>query len=835
LQLFGWIFLFLVLLVAAAVAGGALWLKRAMRASLPQIDGQIKVAGLASEVTVRRDEHGVPHIEAANLDDLFAAQGYVTAQDRLWQMDMTRRYVAGDLSEILGKKAIPHDRIQRILGMRPMAERIIAAQSDRDRRFLDDYTRGVNAFITEHQDTLPAEFSFLMYKPKPWQPVDSVLILLGMVQMEDERWDHKLEHERVANKLGPALAADLYPVGSWRDHPPTVSVPDLTAPQPEIPDVPLDESQTKLQEAPRISRPAEATQNSIFSLAARVEAWGFIPTKNVAPHEGLSPGLLQLRQLLGHDQCDGCGIGSNEWAVSGSHTATGKPLMSNDMHITHTIPNVWYEVDLKAPGFHVAGVGTPGAPFVTSGHNDHISWGFTSLYGDTQDLYIEQVNNQGEYLSSNGWKPIDHVREIIRVRGSGDVVVNVGHTEHGPIVSPVIEGETRVISLKWSAYDASATSIPLFDINAASTWSEFRNILGRWWGPSLNVIYADDQGHIGYQAVGFIPIRKDGIPTVPVAAGTHEWQGFVPFDAMPSVEDPVNGILATANSRTAPNGYPYQLTLEWAAPYRNERIWKWLAGKIQEKKLTPEDMLSLQTDIYSVLDQELARRYAYAIDHTPSAGKQLRQAADLLRTWDGVMNANSAPAAIITAARHAFWPVILKPKLGDDWPSYSWSEKFFAEEELVTHSPAQWLAPGYANWDEMLTSILKQGLAAEHAPSDLKTWQYGEIRKIDLEHPLYGMLPWFKKWTGTGPQPISGDATTVKQMNGLLGPSQRLTVDWGDLDRSTENIVFGQSGNPLSQWYGDQWPFWYGGTTFTLPFSEEAVGERSKHTLRLTP
>jgi penicillin amidase len=793
LQLFGWIFLALLVLISSAVFGGAFWLKQQMRASLPQIDGAAQLPGLGAEVTVRRDEHGVPHIEAANFDDLFAAQGYVAAQDRLWQMDMTRRYVAGDTAEVLGKALVPHDRIQRLLGMRPLAERIVAAQSDRDRRFLDDYARGVNAFLAAHQKTLPAEFAFLMYQPKPWQPVDSVLILLGMVQMEDERWEHKLEHERVAAKLGPTLAADLYPVGSWRDHPPTTPAPDLTAPQLAIPDVPLDESQSSLQD------------------------------------------LLNLRQLLGHDLCDGCGVGSNEWAVSGTHTASGKPLMSNDMHITHTIPNIWYEVDLKAPGFHAAGVGSPGAPFVTSGHNDHISWGFTSLYGDTQDLYIEQVNDQGQYLASTGWKPIEHEREIIRVRGSGDVVVNVGHTEHGPIISPAVENEKRTISLKWSAYDQSATRIPLFDINTASTWTEFRNLLGQWWGPSLNVVYADDQGHIGYQAVGFIPIRKDGISNAPVASGTHEWQGFVPFDALPTAADPINGILATANARVAPDSYPYQITLEWAAPYRNERIWKWLAGKVNGKKLTPEDMLALQTDIYSALDQELAHRYAYAIDHTPNAGKQARQAADLLRTWDGVMSADSPAAAVITAARHAFWPTVLKPKLGDDWQLYGWGEKLFAEEELVTHTPPQWLAPGYSNWDEMLTAILTQGLSAEHAPADLKTWPYGAMRKIDLEHPLFGMLPWFKRWTGTGAQPLSGDATTVKQMNGMLGPSQRLTVDWSNLDRSTENIVFGQSGNPLSPWYGDQWPFWYGGATFALPFSDQAVADGAKHTLRLTP
>ncbi len=793
LRLLGWLFLLLVVLAVGAIGGGAFWIKRAMRVSLPQIDGSTRLPGLSAEVTVRRDEHGVPHIEAANLDDLFVAQGYVTAQDRLWQMDVTRRYVAGEAAEVLGVKLVPHDRLQRLLEIRPTAERITASLSQRDRRYFEDYARGVNAFIAAHPDNLPAEFGVLMYKPRSWQPVDSVLILLGMVQMEDEHWNNKLEHEQVLAKLGPTLATDLFPVGSWRDHPPTQAVPDLTAPQQQIPDVPLDESQSSARD------------------------------------------LLQLRELLGHDHCDGCTIGSNEWAISGAHTASGKPLMSNDMHITHTIPNIWYEVDLKAPNFHVAGVSNPGAPFVTSGHNDHISWGFTSLYGDTQDLFIEQINNHDQYLSNGVWKPIEHVRETIRVHWGRDVVVDVARTGHGPILTPAIPGEKRALALAWSAYDLSATSIPLFDIDAASNWGEFRNILSLWWGPSLNVIYADDQGHIGYQAVGFIPIRQGGLSTVPVPAGSGEWQGFVPFDQLPSTEDPVNGILATANSRVTPDDYPYQVTLEWAAPYRNERIWKWLAGKTQEKKLVPEDMLALQTDIYSGLDQELAHRYAYAIDHTPRADKQLRQAADLMRSWNGVLTANSASAAVVTAARDAFWPMLLKPKLGDDWRLYAWGEKMFAEEELVTHAPAKWLPSGYANWDALLTAIVRQGLDNENAPLDLSQWHYGDIRKIELEHPVYGGLPWFKSWTGTGPQPKYGDVSTVDQMGTTLGPSQRLTVDWSDLDRSTENIVYGQSGNPLNPWYSDQWPYWYGLKTFTLPFSDQAVAAASKHTLRLTP
>jgi penicillin amidase len=790
LRLFAWLFVIVILLAAAAIGAGALWLNHAIRASLPQIDGSAQLPGLAAEVSVRRDEHGIPHIDAANLDDLFTAQGYVTAQDRLWQMDMTRRYVSGEIAEVLGKGLVPHDRVQRLLEMRPVAERIVAGMNPRDRRFLDDYARGVNAFIAAHPGTLPAEFGVLRYKPKDWQPVDSVLVLLGMVQMEDERWGSKLEHEQVVAKLGPTLAASLYPVGSWRDHPPTAAVPDLTAPQPAIPDIPLDESQTKLND------------------------------------------LLNLRSVLGHNRCDSCAVGSNEWAISGAHTASGKPLMSNDMHITHTIPNIWYEVDLHAGSFHAAGVSTPGAPFVVAGHNEHISWGFTSLYGDTQDLYIEEVNSHDQYKTATGWKPIEHVRETIRVRGGRDIVVDVGHTDHGPIVTPAIEHEQRVLSLKWSAYDPKANSIPLFDIDSSSTWTEFRNLLGQWWGPSLNVIYADDQGHIGYQAVGYIPVRDGGISPVPVASGTHEWLGFVPYELLPSVEDPANGLLATANARIAPDGYPYQITLEWAAPYRNERIWKWLAGK---NKLTPADMLTLQTDLYSTLDQELGRRYAYAIDHTPKADQRLRQAADLLRSWDGVMAANSAPAAIVASARKAFWPLVLKPKLGEDWRLYAWGEKAFAEEELVTHGPAAWLPSGYANWDELLAAAVKQGLEENHAPTDLRTWSYGKVHRIDLEHPLYGMLPWFKRWTGTGPQPLSGDTTTVNQSSGSLGPSQRLTVDWSDLDHSTENIVYGQSGNPLSPWYGDQWQYWYGLKTFELPFTEPAIAAGAKHTLRLTP
>ncbi|HMD19688.1 MAG TPA: penicillin acylase family protein [Alloacidobacterium sp.] len=790
------VFLGLVVLAAialiACVLGGAWWLRHAMRDSLPQLDGQVRLPGLSAPVTIHRDQHAVPHIEAATLDDLFEAQGYITAQDRLWQMDMARRVAAGELAELLGKKLIDHDRMQRVLQMRATAERMTASLSERDRRYFEDYARGVNAYIDSHREHLPAEFRLLMYKPKPWQPVDSLLIGLNMVQILDEHWQDKLSREKIEARLGPTLAADLYPTGSWRDHPPTVAPPDLTAPQQTIPDVPLDESQTSLQD------------------------------------------LLHLREVIHgtKDVCRECIPGSNEWAISGAHTASGKPLLSNDMHLSHNLPNTWYEVDLKSGGFHVAGVTVAGMPFVTAGHNDHIAWGYTALYGDTQDIYVEQTNSQHEYQRPDGWHPFEHVKETIHVRGGSDVIVDVERTDHRVVLNPLLPNEKRTLSLRWAAYDSQASGIPLFDLNSASDWESFRHAMSAWWAPTLNVIYADDQGHIGYQAVGYVPNRPTGIKGTPISDSQHEWQGFIPFDQMPSTFDPANGILATANSRVTPDNYPFQITLEWASPYRNERIWKWLAGK---DKLTPADMLTLQTDIYSELDQEFAQRFAYAIDHANKTDARLRQSADLMRSWDGVVGIDSSPAAIVAAAKHAFWPMLLQPKLGDDWKAYEWAASAFAQEEIIMHAPAQWLPKEYSTWDDFLAACVSRGLEDDHAPADLRTWHYGFEHPVDIEHPLYGMLPWFKKWTGTGAQPQSGDTSTVKQVNRTFGPSQRFTMDWNNIDSSTENIVMGQSGDPLSPYYRDQWTYWYDGTTFALPFTDVAIAASTSHTLRLTP
>jgi penicillin amidase len=788
----------LALLVLAASAG-VLWLRSAARAALPALDGDLHLAGLSAPVTVRRDAHGVPHIDAATQDDLFVAQGYVTAQDRLWQMDLYRRNANGELAEIFGSSQLKHDRAQRVLQIRETARRIYANLSPADRARLDDYARGVNLFIAQNQATLPPEFRLLGYRPQPWSGADSVSIGLMLVQGLDTHWETKLERERIAAKLNnlnkPKLEADLYPVGSWRDHPPTGVQVDLSQPRPAPPPATDDNDEDDRS------------------------------TAGAAPEE--------LRQVLGLPTCDGCAPGSNNWVIAGKHTASGKPLLSNDMHLTLLEPNIWFMADLRAPGYHVAGVTLPGMPFVMAGHNEHVAWGFTALYADVQDLYVEKLDGKGNYQDNDAvWKPLQVDHEIIHVRGGKDVTLDVQLTAHGPLLNLILTRESRPIALKWTLYDPAFNAQPLYQINVASNWTEFSAALGNWCWPTQNVVYSDDQGHIAYQAVGRLPLRPAGLAGVPIQDTSHEWQGFIPFDAMPSAVDPPSGLLATANSRVTTAASPYPLSLEWVDPYRVERIYKSLEGR---DGLTPADMLAVQTDVYSEVDQELGHRFAYAIDHTPGADDQLKKAADLMRSWDGRLTTDSAAASIVTQGRRALWPLILEPKLGADAKEYHWSESNFAEEEIIMHASADWLPPAYKNWDALLTDAVRKGMKEGKAPADVARWSYGSWHVVDIEHPLAVYLPLIGRVAGTGEQPLSGDTTTVKQVGRDFGPSQRFTMDWSNIDGSTENIVLGESGNPDSTYYRDQWKDWYGRTTFALPFTPAAVAAETRHTLRLLP
>jgi penicillin amidase len=800
----------LFLLLVLAVCVGVLWLRSAEKTGLPQLDGDLHLPGLSAPVTVERDAHGIPHIEAATQDDLFFAQGYVTAQDRLWQMDTFRRNANGDLAEILGPSLVRHDKTQRTLQFRKTAQRIYGHLGAPDRARMDDYARGVNLYIAQHQDSLPAEFRLLMYRPQPWTGVDSLSIAMMMTQMLDTHWYGKLGREQVASALNnPKLETDLYPVGSWRDHPPTGELIDWSQPHPPPPGTKDDEDDDRTQ-----ASASHAAHDSLASLET-----GELPRA--------------LRALLGLPDCAGCALGSNNWVVAGSHTASGKPLLANDMHLALTEPNIWFMADLRAPGYHAAGVTLPGMPLVVEGHNEHVAWGFTALYADVQDLYVETLDGKGNYQSADGtWKPLAIDREIIHVRAGKDVAFDVQSTAHGPLLNPVFTREKRPIALKWTLYDATLNSIPLYAMNVAQGWDQFSAALRQWPYPTQNLVYSDDQGHIAYHAIGQVPLRPAGLVGVPIKDAAHEWQGYIPFDDMPNALDPPSGFLATANSRVTTDRSPYPLSLEWVDPYRVERIYKALQGR---DKLTPKDMLAVQTDVYSEVDQELAHRFAYAIDHTPGVDDRLRRAADLMRSWDGRLSTDSVAASVYAWAHRSLWPLVFVPKLGKAAEYYEWSESNFAEEEIVMHANPDWLPIGYKNWDALLTEAVRRGMKDGKAPEDLGQWTYGSWHVVDIEHPLSGFLPMIGRIAGTGAQPLSGDTTTVKQVGRDFGPSQRFTMDWSNIDGSAENIVLGESSDPYSPYFRDQWKDYYGGTTFALPFSAAAVTARAKHTLRLLP
>ena len=796
------------LLIPVGVCG---WFYVASHRALPPLDGTVQVPGLASPVTVVRDQHGVPHITAASMPDLMFAQGYVTAQDRLWEMDMTRRYGNGELSEILGAEYVKTDRVQRVLGMKEVARRAASEMSADERALAEAYSKGVNAFIASARGHLPMEFRVLGYSPQPWTLEDSLVCGATFSEMLNLGYAYDMiRRERVESKVPPELAADLFPTSSWRDHPPLQNEPEIIV-EPELPDPDVlrrqyDRDQKRQQKsAPKADAPKPAARGPLTS------------DRSVGPADLWVPG-------------------SNNWVVSGEHTVTGKPLLSNDMHLEHHIPSVWYEVHLTAGDFDVAGVSAPGIPFVIEGHNRRIAWGFTNLNPASMDVYIETFNSTGEYQTPAGWQKPQLRHEIIRVKKSAPVEFDVLNTRHGPIVTDIVPGnDTRKLALKWVLYEPHALTLELFrHINSAANWDEFRDALKGFASPGQNVVYADVDGHIGYQATGWVPLRKKGDATRPVPGSNddYEWDGYLDFDKMPRVYDPPSGIIATANNRITPDGFPYLVSNDWFSPMRAERIYRVLHSG---KKFSAADMLALQTDIFSSFDHFCANQFVYAVDHSGKATPRAKEAANLMRGWKGEVTTDSVAPSIQGRARRQLQRLLLQPVLGEDWTSYTGGLSSVWLENVLNRHPARWLPKAYASWDDLLADAVDKAVNLPEVPRKLADWTWGKSSPLFLQHPIFGRIPLLDRKTGPGLVPQSGNGSTVKQVGRTFGPSQRLTADLSNLDSSTMNIATGESGNLFSPYYLDHWSAWYPGSTFALPFTKDAVAKDRAHELRLEP
>lgn len=809
LRILLWFLFACILLLTAAVAAAYF----VARSALPQLDGNLRIRGLSAPVNVVRDTHGVPTIQAASLEDLFFAQGFVTAQDRLWEMDVMRRFGSGELSEILGPETLKIDREQRILGLRAAAKKSILMASPRDTSYFEAYARGVNAFLESHQDRLSLEFRILHYRPKPWTPEDSIVIANQMVKdLNFYSFRDTLDRGKILAKLGPELTADLYVNRSWHDRPPTVMKEDLNN----------DENSGDSDD----DEDEDGPDNSVAHRDSSREFWLQQPSEEVN--------------------------GSNDWVISGEHTVTGKPLLSNDMHLGHQMPNLWYEAHLKAGNLDVAGVTLPGMPYIIVGHNQRIAWGFTNIGPTVTDAFIENFNSQGAYQTPSGWQQPERRAEVIHVKDQPDVNLDIQITRHGPIITDILPGETRQIALRWTLYDG--LRMPFFDVDSAQNWDEFRKAFAQLDAPGQNVVYADVDGNIGYQATGKVPIRAgDGVLPVGGADDAHEWTGYIPFDRMPSIYNPPSGVIATANARITADRYPYSISAEWETPWRVERIYHVLESG---RKFSALEMLALQNDIHSEADLFAAERFVYAVDHVATPSSRAKQAADLMRNWDGRMSAASAAPTLAVRSAQELTRLLLEARLGaapkssdsvqdnrvsgpssesGSWKNYHWQMQSIWLQSVMLHQPKRWLPEKYSNYDELLSAAVEAAVAEPEAPADLASWHWGRVNAVDIEHPIFSKIPFIRGWAAPGTREQSGSGFTVKAVTRHQGPSERFTANLADLDRSTLNTVTGQGGNLLSPYYMDQWQAWYEGSTFQLPFTSQAVNQTAVHRLLLEP
>ncbi len=787
---------------------------------LPRLDGTIGVPGLQKDVVVERDRWGVPHIRASSLEDLAEAQGYVMAQDRLWQMDLLRRVSRGQLSEILGPATLEIDKQYRTLGFDRAAERDVAQMDPASRAIREAYARGINRFIEQHGNQLPLEFSLLKYKPQPWQASDSLAIVGYMYQTLTNTWEEELNRAKVTERAGWERARDLFSQDAAMDHF-VVGDPDVVNDGSQRSRVDPDDEDDDDDMGPDTVLKASTVGSSDAATAEGVPDLTSMFARSIRAFLADAP--WEIRR----------GLGSNNWVVSGDHTATGKPLLANDTHLELSIPPIWYEVHLTAPGWNVKGFTLPGAPLVVIGHNDRIAWGFTNNGADVEDLYIETFNTAAadEYRVNGKWVKARIFDEVIHVKGQPDEHLPVVVTRHGPVVRR--EGG-KAYALRWTATEPGGLANTYSLLGKAQNWEEFRSAMKHVWGPAQNVVYADVQGNIGYIMAARVPIRKKGHGEVPVPGDVddYEWTGYIPFDQLPQALNPDSGLIVTANARVVgPNYKPY-LTDRWEEPYRTARIYDLLHDK---HDLRPTDMLKVQTDTYSYPHVFLADQLSAAAKTNPPKDERTKKLIEGLKDWSGIADADSPEVSFLAAVRRAALALILEPYLGEQTSLYQWRSTAFLQK-ILTDRPAKWLPPHYKSYDDVLVAAADRAVAKlteDTKSSKIEDWPWRRFNSLDMLHPIgrEGLL----RLLSIADEPQSGTGYSVRAATKHHGPAMRFVANLGNWDESILLIPTGQSGQPGSGHYSDQFSYWYEGKPIFQPFSDAAEANARKHMLTLKP
>ena len=727
-----------------------------------------------------RDGWGVPYIRAASVEDAAEAQGYVMAQDRLWQLDLLRRVARGQLSEILGARTLQIDKDFRTLGLGRIADREATTLEPEPRKLLEAYARGVDQFIEQHQRRLPLEFSLLGYKPQPWKPADTLAISGYMYRTLADTREREINRAKVTARAGADRAKDLFAIESPWDH---FIVGD--------PNVPNDGSQRTATDPDEDDDDDDMQPDTVFKAdLARPNGHA---SENSAPDITTELAQSVVEFLAASSNEIRAGLGSNNWVVSGAHTATGKPLLANDTHLELMMPSIWYEAHVTAPGWNVKGFALPGSPMVIIGHNDRIAWGFTNNGADVLDLYVETFNPAApdEYRVKGAWAKAQIVDETIRVKGGPDEHLQVVVTRHGPVVHR--EGD-KGFAMRWTATEPGGLANSYTWLGKARNWKEFRDVMKRVWGPAQNAVYADVEGNIGYIMAARVPIRKKGRGEVPVPGDTddYEWTGYIPFEQLPQALNPESGFIATANARVVgPNYKPY-LTDRWEEPYRTARIYDLLHDR---HDLRVEDMLKVQADTYSYPHVFLAEQLLAASKTVKPKDPRARRLIDGLKDWNGIAEASSTEISFLFAVRNSALKLVLEPVLGEDTALYQWRSTAFLQKTL-TDRPSKWLPAAYKNYDELLVAAADDAvkkLAENSASERVDDWVWKKFNSLDMFHPLghNGVLKSFLSIAG---KPQSGTIYSVRAASKTHGPAMRFVANPANWDESILLIPSGESG-----------------------------------------
>ena len=787
----------LLVILAVVLAATGFWF---VRRPWPKVSGDISVPGLSAPVEVIRDKWGVPHIYAQSEHDLFFAQGYVHAQDRLWQMEFNRRIASGTLSAILGEATLDTDRFMRTIGLRRAAELEWAQAEGETRAALEAYTDGVNALIESNQSRLPLEFTILGAKPEPWTPVDT--LAWGKVMAYFLCGNHNAELLRASLIAGLGLDAAQQLLPPFPEDGPVIVPPEA-----------LDYSWLRDAEFREIAA-------TTFGSGLPRTDWG-----------------------------------SNDWVVHGSRTSTGLPLLADDTHLSLDMPSIWYENGLHGGGIHAVGYTFPGVPMVIIGHNEHIAWGVTNLPADVQDFYIERFDDPAhpaQYEFQGEWRDLEILYETIEIKDNAPYTLQVLLTQHGPIMNRVLGNlpQAEPLALQWTALEANRLFEAVHRINLATNWDEFREALFYWDAPSQNFVYADIDGNIGYQSPGRIPIRAPGHQgTVPVPGwtGEYEWQGFIPFDELPRTFNPPAGFIATANNKVVTNDYPYHIAYEWAAPYRAQRIVDLLES---DDSITAEDIRNIHAQTYS-LPAEALRPYLSAVE--PARDFQT-EALDIVEQWDLYNETDRVGASIFQAW---YWFLVedtFRDELGealmDRYRAYSNTHMPLLIDMMI-QADNRWFddinTPAVETRDDIIASSFYNAvdwLRATYGEDPAK-WQWGRLHTKTFVHNPLGQsgIGIVESLFNSDAIPAKGDGFTVNAapygfgspfaMGG--GVSQRYIADLSDFGNSLIIHTTGQSGHLFHPHREDFIPLWQDVAYHPMIFSRDAAEASAEGTLTLSP